>query len=29
VHAVRRADDAGRLVPRLSQLRQHQRLQLI
>ena len=28
VHAVRRADDPRRLVPRLPQLRQHQRLQL-
>ena len=29
VHAVRRADDPRRLVPRLPELRQHQRLQLI
>ena len=28
LHAVRRPDDAGRLLPRLPQLRQHQRLQL-
>ncbi len=28
VHAVRRADEPRRLVPRLPQLRQHQRLQL-
>ena len=28
VHAVRRPDAAGRLLPRLPQLRQHQRLQL-
>ena len=28
VHAVRRADDPRRLVPRLPELRQHQRLQL-
>ena len=29
VHAVRRADDPGRQLPRLPELRQHQRLQLI
>ena len=29
LHAVRRPDAAGRLLPRLPQLRQHQRLQLI
>ena len=28
VHAVRRADDPGRQLPRLPELRQHQRLQL-
>jgi hypothetical protein len=28
VHAVRRHDDPRRLVPRLPELRQHQRLQL-
>jgi hypothetical protein len=28
VHAVRRADDPGRVLPRLPELRQHQRLQL-
>ena len=29
LHAVRRPDAAGRLLPRLPQLRQHQRLQLV